>query len=149
MSNFKKRSSFKGKGPGTIWLLLLIIALGMAYLFWYNSITREREAIAYSTFLTQVDTGNVKAVAISDQQLQGELRKPSVLSTRDGRLRQVSFFETTILAPERLVEKLHEHKVSSVLVKQGIPFVPSFLIAYLTLLFGKELIPVIMGRMLG
>ena len=47
------------------------------------------------------------------------------------------------------IEKLHHHKISSVTIKEGIPFVPSFLIAYLILLFGKDLIPVVIGRMLG
>ena len=47
------------------------------------------------------------------------------------------------------LEKLHSRKISSVLIKEGIPFVPSFLIAYLILLFGKDLIPIVIGRMFG
>ncbi len=47
------------------------------------------------------------------------------------------------------IEKLHKHKISSVLIKEGIPFVPSFLIAYLLLLFGKDLVPLVIGRVLG
>jgi len=47
------------------------------------------------------------------------------------------------------IEKLHNHKISSVLIKEGIPFVPSFLIAYLFLLFGKDLVPVILERVFG
>lgn len=44
------------------------------------------------------------------------------------------------------IEKLHHQKISSVLIKEGIPFVPSFLIAYLILLFGKDLVPMVIGR---
>lgn len=47
------------------------------------------------------------------------------------------------------IEKLHDHKISSVLIKEGIPFVPSFLIAYLILLFSKDLVPMVVGRMFG
>ncbi|MDP3698655.1 MAG: A24 family peptidase [Nanoarchaeota archaeon] len=47
------------------------------------------------------------------------------------------------------IEKLHDHKISSVLIKEGIPFVPSFLIAYVILLFGKDLMPLMIGRMFG
>ena len=47
------------------------------------------------------------------------------------------------------IEKLHTHKISSVLIKDGIPFVPSFLIAYVLLLFGKEWISVVVGRVFG
>jgi len=47
------------------------------------------------------------------------------------------------------IEKLHSHKISSVLIKEGIPFVPSFLIAYLILLFGKDLVPIVVGRVFG
>jgi prepilin signal peptidase PulO-like enzyme (type II secretory pathway) len=38
------------------------------------------------------------------------------------------------------LKQLHlEHKLKEVLVKEGIPFIPSFLFAYLFLLFGKEI----------
>src|SRR3989344_3132233 len=47
------------------------------------------------------------------------------------------------------IERLHHHKISSVLVKEGIPFVPSFLLAYLTLLFGKDLVPVVIRGVFG
>mgnify|MGYP001605685926 CR=1 FL=1 len=47
------------------------------------------------------------------------------------------------------IEKLHSHNISSVLVKEGIPFVPSFLIAYLILLFGKDFVPMVIGRVFG
>ena len=47
------------------------------------------------------------------------------------------------------IDKLHNHKISSVLIKEGIPFVPSFLIAYLFLLFGKDLLPMVLGRVFG
>jgi len=47
------------------------------------------------------------------------------------------------------IDKLHQHKISSVLIKEGIPFVPSFLIAYIILLFGMDFVPVVMGRMFG
>ena len=38
------------------------------------------------------------------------------------------------------ITKLHHLGVSSVLVKEGIPFVPSFLFAYLLIVFGSKLI---------
>ena len=47
------------------------------------------------------------------------------------------------------IEKLHRHKISSVTVKEGIPFVPSFLIAYLMLLLGKDWIVAVLARMWG
>ena len=47
------------------------------------------------------------------------------------------------------IERLHQHEISSVLVKEGIPFVPSFLLAYLFLLFEKDLVPMVMGGIFG
>ncbi len=47
------------------------------------------------------------------------------------------------------IEKLHYQKISSVQIKEGIPFVPSFLIAYLFLLLGKDLVPMILGKAFG
>ncbi len=47
------------------------------------------------------------------------------------------------------IKKLHNHKISSVLIKEGIPFVPSFLIAYVFLLLGKDVVSLVVGRMFG
>jgi len=47
------------------------------------------------------------------------------------------------------IEKLHHHKISSVTIKEGIPFVPSFLIAYAILLLGKDWIAIVIGRIWG
>lgn len=47
------------------------------------------------------------------------------------------------------IERLHRYNISSVLVKEGIPFVPSFLIAYLILLFGKDVVPMVIGQVFG
>lgn len=47
------------------------------------------------------------------------------------------------------IGKLVKGNISAVMVKEGIPFVPCFLIAYLLLLFGKELFPAVIGRVLG
>lgn len=47
------------------------------------------------------------------------------------------------------IEKLHGHSISSVLIKEGIPFVPSFLIAYLCLLLGKDVVPLVLGKVWG
>jgi len=47
------------------------------------------------------------------------------------------------------LEKLTHHRISSVLIKEGIPFVPSFLIAYIILLFGMDFVPVVMERIFG
>ncbi len=47
------------------------------------------------------------------------------------------------------LEKLRKENISSVLIKEGIPFVPCFLIAYLLIVLGKDLIPMIVESALG
>ena len=47
------------------------------------------------------------------------------------------------------IQKLRDKNISSVTIKEGIPFVPSFLIAYLLLMFGKIFTPVIVRSVLG
>ena len=47
------------------------------------------------------------------------------------------------------IQKLRDKNISSVTIKEGIPFVPSFLIAYLLLVFGKNFLPVIIESVLG
>lgn len=108
--NFKNRSPFQGRGPNAMWVLLLILGIGLGYLFWYNSVHKERELINFSTFLKQVDENNVARVAINDQQVFGELTKPVIVNA-DGRVKKVKLFETVIVSPDSLWTKLHEHNI--------------------------------------
>jgi cell division protease FtsH len=108
---FKKKPNFQGnKGPGALFLLLIIIGMGLGYLFWYNSINVDRETIPFSTFLSQVESGNVKSVAVQDQQAQGEF-KQGIHVQGEGRIRKAQFFDTTIASLDGLWEKLHRHHV--------------------------------------
>ncbi len=107
----RKRSALRGRGPNGLWFLLLLLGIGMAYLFWYNAVNRERESIPFTAFLTQVEGDNVKAVAVAEQLLQGELRRPIAVQ-RDGRIRHISYFETNIVPLDTLWPKLHEHNVT-------------------------------------
>lgn len=109
--NFRKKPNFQGnKGPGALFLLLLIIGMGLGYLFWYNSINIDRETIPFSTFLSQVEAGNVKSVAFQDQQAQGEF-KQGIHVQGEGRIKKAQYFDTTIASLDGLWEKLHKHNV--------------------------------------
>ena len=109
--NFKKKPNFQGnKGPGALFLLLLIIGMGLGYLFWYNSINVDRETIPFSTFLSEVESGNVKSIAVQDQHAQGEF-KQGIHVQGEGRIKKAQFFDTTIASLDSLWEKLHKHKV--------------------------------------
>jgi cell division protease FtsH len=68
---FNKSSRFPGKGPNAVWMLFLLLAAGMLYLFWYNSINREIESITYSKLLTKIETSQVKSIKVQDQYAQG------------------------------------------------------------------------------
>jgi cell division protease FtsH len=99
-----------GRGPNAL-ILLCILASAFGFLIWYNSITKERETISYSDFVTQVEKNNVKSVLMADQHVQGSFVNPLPLKL-DGRIKNASHFEATIIPTEKLLEKMHEHNVA-------------------------------------
>lgn len=68
---FNQTSRFPGKGPNAVWMLFLLLAAGMLYLFWYNSVNREIEPITYSKLLTKIEANQVKSIKVQDQYAQG------------------------------------------------------------------------------
>ncbi len=104
-------AGFVFPGPGTIVLLVLA---AMIYLLFYLSIAVK--VVESVCFVKEVPIGKL----VEGDWIVGEVRK-------DGK----------VLVPEKnpgLTKKqlaaLEKHKVKSVTVKEGIPFVPSFLIAF-------------------
>ncbi len=63
-----------GKGPNAVWLLLALLVLGVGYLFWYNSINRDIEAVNYSKLLKAIENNQVESLVIQDQHVQGKLK---------------------------------------------------------------------------
>ncbi|MCB9492703.1 MAG: ATP-dependent zinc metalloprotease FtsH [Epsilonproteobacteria bacterium] len=70
----RRGGGFGGRGPNAVWLLLAMVCLGLAYLFWYNSINREVSHINYTTLMQHVKDGDVKMVVIQDQHVQGKFK---------------------------------------------------------------------------
>ncbi len=117
--NIRRKRPIKGKGPNAIWLLLLL-GFVFGFLFWFNTISRERSLIKYSTFLEQVEKDNVKSVSVLDQQVQGEFKKP-VSVTFDDQVKQMSNFETVVISTDELWDTLQKHKVSMQIFPQQKP----------------------------
>lgn len=64
--------NFPGRSPYTAWFaLLLLIACG-AFLFWYNSVHKDLEAISYSKLLDAIESKQVATLRVQDQYAQGE-----------------------------------------------------------------------------
>ncbi len=93
-----KRPNLPSKGPNAVWVLLFFLALGVAYLFWYNSINREVEHVSYSKLLEQVDQNKVKSIVVQDHAAQGKYQ--------DGRI-----FSANVQPSDRLWNSLLDHKV--------------------------------------
>lgn len=93
-----KRPTLPNKGPNAVWALLFFLGLGIAYLFWYNSVNREVEQISYSKLIDQVNQDQVKSIAVQDYSAQGKYR--------DGRV-----FAANVAPTERLWDSLFTHKV--------------------------------------
>jgi len=65
------QGKFPQRGPNALWMLLLVVGLGIAYLFWYNSINFEIESISFSKMLKAAQSGHVESVKIQGQHVQG------------------------------------------------------------------------------
>jgi len=95
--NLKKRG-FHGRGPNAVWLLLFLLGVGLIYLFWYNSINRDIEAISYTKLLRAVEDNKVASLVVQDQHVQGKYK--------DGKM-----FDTYVVPTETFWESLKTHNV--------------------------------------
>ena len=94
----KKRPQFPQRGPNAIWLLMIMLAVGIGYLLWYNSINRDIEVINYSTLMTKVKNNENKSVKVQDYYVQG--------SYQDGKT-----FSAYIVPTEKFWNILETHTV--------------------------------------
>lgn len=80
-------------------------------------------------------------------------RETKVLVEGDWLAEDVVVHGKTIVKKKTLhkedIQKLRDKNISSVMIKEGIPFVPSFLIAYLLLIIGKDFLPLLIERTIG
>jgi len=95
--NLKKRG-FHGRGPNAVWFLLFLLGVGLIYLFWYNSINRDIEAINYTKLLKAVEENKVASLVVQDQHVQGKYK--------DGKM-----FDTYVVPTEKFWESLKVHNV--------------------------------------
>jgi len=95
--NLKKRG-FHGRGPNAVWFLLFLLGVGLVYLFWYNSINRDIEAINYTKLLKAVEDDKVASLVVQDQHVQGKYK--------DGKM-----FDTYVVPTEKFWESLKTHNV--------------------------------------
>ncbi len=92
------RGNFPGRGPNALWLLMAVVGLGVAYLFWYNSVNRDVETINFSRLLNTVEQNKVESVMVQGQHVQGKFK--------DGK-----YFETFVVPIAKLWDSLREHQV--------------------------------------
>lgn len=92
------RHNFAGRGPNALWLLMAVVGLGIAYLFWYNSVNRDVETINFSRLLNTVEQNKVESVMVQGQHVQGKFK--------DGK-----YFETFVVPITKLWDSLREHQV--------------------------------------
>ncbi|MFH0898292.1 MAG: ATP-dependent zinc metalloprotease FtsH [bacterium] len=68
------KTKFPQKGPNAVWLLFLLLGLGVAYLFWYNSVNQDIQKVNFSQLLAQVEADQVKSIKIQDRLIQGSYK---------------------------------------------------------------------------
>ena len=72
--NKKKILNFNKKGPGAVWLLFILLAISIAYLFLYNSTNRQIESINYTNLLSLINTDKIKSITVQEERVQGILK---------------------------------------------------------------------------
>lgn len=117
-----------GKGPNAVWLLLALLVLGVGYLFWYNSVNRDVEAINYSKLLSAIQNRQVEAVVVQDQHVQGKFK--------DGRQ-----FDAYVVPTQLFWDVLHANNVDVEVYPQEKHSWATFLLVLLILL---ALLPLIL-----
>src|SRR5205814_4768338 len=89
----RKNTPFGPARPIRTALLWLILVLGVIlFVQIYGEIKAKTHEIPYSEFLSQVDTGNIKAVTIVDREVAGE-PKTSALTHEEGPPAPYAFFQ--------------------------------------------------------
>ena len=97
----RKSAPFGPGRPIRTALLWLILVLGVIlFVQIYGEIKAKTHEIPYSEFLSQVDTGNMKAVTIVDREVVGEL-KQSALTHEEGRPASYVFFKVYLPAEDK------------------------------------------------
>src|SRR5213593_4338345 len=97
----RKSAPFGAGRPIRTALLWLILVLGVIlFVQIYGEIKAKTHEIPYSEFLSQVDTGNIKAVTIVDREVVGEL-KQSALTHEEGRPASYVFFKVYLPAEDK------------------------------------------------
>lgn len=89
---------FGGQGPNALWFLMILLAAGMMYLFWYNSINHDIHAISYSQLVKSVESNKVASLAIQDQHVRGKFKDDAV-------------FETYVIITPQLLDLLQARQV--------------------------------------
>ena len=92
------RRNLPGRGPNALWFLLVVLGLGVAYLFWYNSINKNMQTVNFSSLLHAIDNNQVESVVIQGQHVQGKLKNGK-------------FFESYVVPITKLWDSLREHNV--------------------------------------
>src|SRR5882762_3936859 len=97
----RKSAPFGPSRPIRTAHLWLILVLGVIlFVQIYGEIKAKTHEIPYSEFLSQVDTGNIKAVTIVDREVVGEL-KQSALTHEEGRPASYVFFKVYLPAEDK------------------------------------------------
>jgi cell division protease FtsH len=107
----RQRPSFKRRGPNALWLLLLFALLGLGYVFWWNLANADRHSVPFSTFLTQVDAGNITRATMHEQVIEGSFAQP-IAQMVDGEIRNVSNFSTVRDIAYPITKKLEDKKIA-------------------------------------
>lgn len=96
-----------------LWVMVMIMIF-LAYLL-YNSGSRTEQQINYSTFMKQVEEGNVAKVKIKGLEVKGELVQEVVIPTGN-QGQTISSFKVILPAEDKdLPEKIWEHNPNAVI----------------------------------
>jgi Flp pilus assembly protein protease CpaA len=137
-SKFRKAFIVKLRQSRTLHLVLWVLtiflgALSFVDLLFLPFIMFPIPFFYLFIFMTSVEkTSFISTISVT-KLVEGDWLAKDVV--RDGK---ILLHKTTI--EKKDINKLKAHHVSSVVVKQGVPFVPGFLFGYLFLLFGTEII---------
>ncbi len=133
----------------TVWFLLL----AMLVILGWNMYVRQAQTtkISYSTFVEQVEKGNVASVTVQGDEIEGSLKQEAKLQAGSGQEESYQYFVTYLpsFGHEKLMDLLKEHNVEVKALPQSDPAFWYFLISFLPLLLIIWIVFVQYKRMQG
>ena len=96
------------------WLVIIVLLFFGFQLLYLDS--KKEYNLSYSTFIQQVDKGNIAEATQNEREITGRLAKKETLATDDGSQQQVESFKVILPVQDpKLIERIQDKNPNAVI----------------------------------